>query len=388
MEQSKALSIKELVVEVKLIQEISKMQGIDNCDEQLTFFYDETGNCGKFSLRENGVNDPTALYNDFILGGVAYVGEESPVETESLIKALNIRSDELKFKNIYKTKDFISFLNSKKASVYIDWLYKSGLLIHYATINNLYYALVDLVDSLWDSQPQFLFSQNWVLALKSSLYNFCKEHLAETLTLLYRYNYPNIERERTQSFCCDFCSFIQTCNDEASQQGFLIESFRQMLKYAGKYGELVFLYDNESNVLVEEYYTLYQSRCCAYVNSFHHFDYEKVILSKMEKSSLLKDGQPFINYDFIDSKQNKMIQASDVFVGLMGKLFSFLDDASFEKIKSLKRIENKDALENLAKINSLMNRSVDFHKMMIQNVNDVQLTQERMLKMEFVTKDV
>lgn len=64
-------------------------------------------------------------------------GEESPVETESLIKALNIRSDELKFKNIYKTKDFISFLNSKKASVYIDWLYKSGLLIHYATINNL-----------------------------------------------------------------------------------------------------------------------------------------------------------------------------------------------------------------------------------------------------------
>lgn len=137
MEQTKALSIKELVVDVKLIQEISKMQGIDNCDEQLTFFYDETGNCGKFTLRENGVNDPTALYNDFILGGVAYVGEESPVETESLIKALNIRSDELKFKNIYKTKDFISFLNSKKASVYIDWLYKSGLLIHYAIINNL-----------------------------------------------------------------------------------------------------------------------------------------------------------------------------------------------------------------------------------------------------------
>lgn len=74
MEQTKALSIKELVVDVKLIQEISKMQGIDNCDEQLTFFYDETGNCGKFTLRENGVNDPTALYNDFILGGVAYVG--------------------------------------------------------------------------------------------------------------------------------------------------------------------------------------------------------------------------------------------------------------------------------------------------------------------------
>ena len=375
-------------MDTRLIQEISKMQGVDSCNEKLMFFYDETGNCGKFSLRENGVNDPTALYNDFILGGVAYTDEKSPADVEALIKDLDIKSDELKFKNIYKTKDFISFLNSKKASIYIDWLYKSGLLIHYATINNLYYALVDLVDSLWDSQPQFLFSPDWVFALKSSLYNFCKEHLAETLILLYRYNYPNIEREKTQSFCHDFCDFIQTYNDEATQQGFLVENFRQMLKYAGKHGELVFLYDNENNVLVEGYYTLYQSRCCAYVNSFHHFDYEKVILSKMEKSSLLKDGQPFINYDFIDSKQNKMIQVSDVFVGLMGKLFSFLDNASFEKIKSLKRIENKDALENLAKINGLINRSVDFHKMMIQNVNDIQLAQERMSKLELFTKDI
>lgn len=371
-----------------LFKKYQKMQGVDNCNEQLTFFYDETGNCGKFSLCENGVNDPTALYNDFILGGVAYVGEESPVEVESLIKALNIHSNELKFKNIYKTKDFISFLNSKKASIYIDWLYKSGLLVHYATINNLYYALVDLVDSLWDSQPQFLFSQDWVLALKSSLYNFCKEHLVETLTLLHRYNYPNIEREKAQSFCRDFCNFIQTYNDETTKQGFLIENFCQMLKYAGKQGKLVFLYNNESNVLVEEYYTLYQSRCCAYVNSFHHFDYEKVILAKMEKSSLLKDGQPFVNYEFVDSKNNKIIQVCDVFVGFMWKLFRFLDDASFGNIKSLKITENKDALENLAKINSLINRSAGFHKMMIQNVNDVQLTQERMLKMDFFTKDI
>jgi len=197
-----------------------------------------------------------------------------------------------------------------------------------------------------------------------------------------------IEREKAQSFCRDFCNFIQTYNDEATQEGFLVENFRQMLKYAGKHGELVFLHDNESNVLVEEYYTLYQSRCCAYMNSYHHFDYEQVIFAKMKKSSLLIDGKAFINYDFIDSKSNKMIQVCDVFVGFMGKLFRFLDDMSFERIKSLKTIENKDALENLAKINSLINRSVDFHKMMIQNANDVQLAQERMSKLELFTKNI
>ena len=81
-------------MDANLIQEISKMQGVGNCNEQLTFFYDETGNCGKFSLRENGVNDPTALYNDFILGGVAFVGDTCPADPDKLISDLRLQSNE------------------------------------------------------------------------------------------------------------------------------------------------------------------------------------------------------------------------------------------------------------------------------------------------------
>lgn len=376
------------LMEVNMIREMTNFQGIPYCDEKMTFFYDETGNCGKFSLSESGVNDPTALNNDFILGGVSFIGDTCPADLDKLISDLRLQSNELKFKNLYKSGYFISFMKSRRATVYIDWLYNSGLYIHYATINNLYYSLVDMVDSLWETQPQFAFSFEWVIQLKSALYNFCKEHLAETLNLLYKYHYPNIDKDNTVEFSRDFCNLIQTYNDESTEQGFWVECFRQMLKNAGRHGELVFLHDNESNILVEEYYTLYQSRCYTYKYSLHHFDFEKVILAKMQASPMTDNGQPFVNYDFLDSKQNKMIQVSDVFVGLMAKMFQFLDAISIEAIATLKTEENTVALVNFSKINELINRSDSYHPMMIQNVNDIDLTRQRMFKLQSLAKAV
>lgn len=354
------------------------------CDDVMTFYYDETGNCGKFILREDGVNSPSALNDDFILGGVAFSGNKCPVNPEELISKLKIQADELKFKNIYvKKNNFLEFMGTNRVSIYVDWLYNSGLYIHYATINNLYYGLVDMVDSLWQVQPQFCFSMEWGLLLKSSLYNFCKEHLEDTLNLFYRYNYPNIEREKVDDFCFDFCSLIRSYNNEGTERGFYVEAFRQMFKYAAKKGELTFLHDNENNILVDGYWSLYQGRCENYKNAIHHFDYEKVILKKLEDFPLIENNIPFVNYDFVDSKQNKMIQICDVFVGLMSKLFKFLDETPLDLIKTLKKESNSNTLENMQKIHDLIIRSENFHKMMIQNISDVDLVQQRFLKLQF-----
>ncbi|MGN1154698.1 MAG: DUF3800 domain-containing protein [Agathobacter sp.] len=367
-----------------LRQSGAELHGIPMCNDHMTFFYDETGNCGKFSLREEGVNDPTALKNDFILGGVAYDGDTCPADIESLFAALNLKSEEMKIRNICRSKDFMSFIGSKRATAYIDWLYNSGLYIHYAALNNLYYALVDMVDSLWDSQPQFAFSFGWAMQLKSALYRFCKEHLDEVLPLLHRFHYPNLERENTQDFADVFCNLIRTYNDETTQQGFLIECFRQMLKYAGRQGELVFLHDNESNVLVEEYYTLYIGRCYTYKYSIHHFDFEKVILAKMQSVPLMDNENIFVNYDFLDSKNNPLIQVSDVLVGLLSRLFEYLDAVTFDDITRMNPEEGKTQLSNLKKIFTLISQADNRHQMMIQNINDVSLIQERMGKLQML----
>ena len=360
------------------------------CDNVMTFYYDETGNCGKLILRDSGVNSPSSLSENFILGGVAFIGDKCPISPETLISELKLQSNELKFKNIYtKRRNFLDFMETPRISSYINWLYDSDLYIYYATINNLYYALVDMVDSLWESQLQFCFSIEWIIQLKSVLYNFCRNHLKGTLNLFYKYHYPNIERNQTKNFCLDFCNFIQKYNEEETNHGFFLECFRQMLKAAGRFGELVFLHDNENNILVDGYWSLYQGRCATYKNAFHHFDFEKVILAKFKEFPMIENNSPFINYDFIDSKQNRMIQVCDVFVGFMAKLFKFLDEISFESIIKLKKECNNKVLENFRKIYTLIIRSENFHKMMIANINDINLIKQRFLKLKyFATTDI
>ena len=373
-------------MDIGFIRDLGNLQGIAFCDKKVSFFYDETGNCGNFTINEMGVNDPTALCHDFILGGISYLGENCPADPDELFKDLKLKSNELKFRHINRDKDFMTFMGSYRLTIYLDWLCNNDFYVHYATINNLYYALVDMVDSLWESQPQFIFSFEWILQLKSALYYFCLEHLDDCLKLLYKYHYPNIRKEKTEEFCHDFCAYIQINNVETTEQGFLIECFRQMLKYAGKQGELIFLHENEDNILIDGYYGLYQQRCYTYKNSFHHFDFEKVIVRKMKENPLFEGDNLFINYDFLDSKQNKMIQVSDVFVGLLGKLFYFLDNITYEMINSLKTNSNKEALSNFAKIFKLIDRSEKFHKTMVLNINDIRMINHRMLKLKCITE--
>ena len=52
-------------------------------------------------------------------------------------------------------------------------------------------------------------------------------------------------------------------------------------------------------------------------------------------------------------------------------------------IKTLKKESNSNTLENMQKIHDLIIRSENFHKMMIQNISDVDLIQQRFLKLQF-----
>lgn len=42
----------------------AEIHGLPLCDDLMTFYYDETGNCGKLILTDDGVNDETALECD------------------------------------------------------------------------------------------------------------------------------------------------------------------------------------------------------------------------------------------------------------------------------------------------------------------------------------
>ena len=164
---------------------IFALNGIPPFEEEMTFYYDESGNCRKFSLTDAGFNNTDALKGDFVLAGVAHEGRSFDIDVPSLYAALDYKEGqkELKFKHLFhNSKDFQSFIGSKRATGFLEWLIRSGLYIHYSALNNLYYSLVDIVDSLWETHPQWLM---YMWGIKGALYDFVIEHQDEVIDREY-----------------------------------------------------------------------------------------------------------------------------------------------------------------------------------------------------------
>jgi hypothetical protein len=73
----------------------------------------------------------------------------------------------------------------------------------------------------------------------------------------------------------------------------------------------------------------------------------------------------------------RLIQVSDVWVGLLGKLFFMLDESTPRMIKSKMESLNKEQKECIEIINSLIDRSESLHRALIQNVNSIEMVQHR-----------
>ena len=159
------------------------LQEIPPFDEEYDFYYDETGNCRKFSLKENGFNFNDAINKNFILGGIAIKQKQEPLNFDFLYSDLGFvkdEQDELKFKNVYhNSKNFLDFIGSNRATAFLKWLNNNNIYIHYLTLNNLYYSLVDIVDSL-ETEEIIKFN----VKLKNALYNFVKQHIKEITQIL------------------------------------------------------------------------------------------------------------------------------------------------------------------------------------------------------------
>ena len=93
---------------------------------------------------------------------------------------------------------------------------------------------------------------------------------------------------------------------------------------------------------------------------------------------------PFKNYEFVESKENELIQVSDVFVGVLSRVFRYLDGITAEDINEIDRVKYAQAIENLQKLHELIIRADRKHPMLIQNANDMRLTQMRMVKLELL----
>lgn len=369
------------VAEMKIT--IESLNGIPPFNEEMTFYYDESGNCRKFSLTGTGFNNTDALKGDFVLAGVAHEGVSFDIDVPALYSALDYKEGqkELKFKHLYhNSEDFLSFIGSKRATEFLSWLNQSGLYIHYSALNNLYYSLVDIVDSLWETQPQCIM---YMQEIKGALYDFVIDHQDEVIDILNRHTYPDVKN--ASAFCDELCSLIWQYNDDSEYDpGFFLELFRQMMKTAGKLDQMIFVQDNEPFLLIKEYYLFYLERCEIFSKSKHIFDEEQTVQRQLSKIELYEDGILINNWQFVKSHENIYVQISDLVAGLLRKLFTFLDEKTAAEIISIALRLNDKQVDNFTKLWMLISKSDEKSSLFIKNANSTKNVRERMLKLRFL----
>ncbi len=331
-----------------------RYHGLTSADRVYTIFYDETNNVRKLHITSDGlnVNDPAC----FVLGGIAHEGLSGKIDITGLRERLRIQAStkEIKLDHIGKG-DFLSLLKSTKMQNLLEWLGENNLHIHFQVVDLIYWSTVDIVDSILAQGKQ---ASLMVLGprLKDDLYTILRSDVAGTMSLLRRYKYPDVGKERAAEFAGELLDLVDVFH--AQLQDFNYQMLRGVLQMALKLETLVFLAGGKQNVLLDDFSTFYIKRICILKYSQHVFDAEPRVRDQVEAHRLTDNGRPFRNYQFVDSHDCPGVQISDVVAGLLGKAFTFLNRNSMSELYALKQNLSDRQLRCLQYLVDLLDRSI------------------------------
>lgn len=334
-------------------------------NEKYTFYYDETNNCRKFWIREADNSFNTDYDADFVLAGVCFDGIVPTVRLEDLIEVLNLQKNtkEIKFSKHFSKKNFLDCMGEKRTRDFFRWLDAQDLYIHYFNINNLYYAIVELFDSITD--PRELTELDFdYFGMKSILYETLRQNPGQLQKIMAEYRFPNISQDRITSFCDKMISMFPIVYNCSTEQKYLIAC----LKRAKEKGELVFLEKNIDFVMQENYFEFYIDPICTYGESMHYFDEELSIQNVFGDYSLKRNGKEVTNFSFVNSLSEVWIQVSDVVAGIFGKLFCFVNQKG--KREMIKEIAgySEIQLESVYLLNKLRNEANSKDKGLLHSI--------------------
>jgi len=368
----------------------------ENIDNKYTFFYDETNNIRKLFLKENGkVNiQLKELNQNFLLGGICYEDTTTliSVDFEKLKSDLYLDKKiiednlEIKFKHIAKG-DFLKCLKSKKLKTFLEWIISNNLYIHYSSLDIFYWSIVDIIESSVEYYPYFQYED--LNYFKKLLYEIAKVDLENFLNILFKYDYPNIKTKKNKKFLNEIIKYID------KHKKYLIESEKitndveiftliDILRSA-KNKELVFIENNISLELIDEFGSFYQRPLGLFKNSKHIFDIEEEVINHFNQFEFY-DGETIIdNYIFKDSKDDFLIQVSDITVGFLGKYMTFINELKFSEINKVKDNLNSLQKDNMTLLFKLLIQSKLKTKAFVHHIAPLtEIEKDRLLTQEFI----
>ena len=232
-----------------------------------------------------------------MLAGLVKKEEDTvDVSLESFRKILKLQAnvEEIKFKKLYSKGDFLQCVKEKRLFETLSWIDKSPFFIHYTNVNNLFYTLVEIFDSIVSPDEIIEFGYDY-LKMKSIFYYMFKEKADELQKLMFKYRYPNIQRENIEMFCNELLFLLGSRKEMRKEEKFLAG----MLARAAKSDELIFLHDNDDYIMQENYAEFYIDPIRKYQKSTHIFD-EEMTVQEIVKNQIAQGENMADNFKFAE----------------------------------------------------------------------------------------
>lgn len=342
-----------------------EMFGLTGADSVYTFYHDETNNIRKLHIDEQGLNVPEL--KTFVLGGVVHEGPPRPLDLSSLRQAMHIQpsAHEIKLKHVAKG-EFLDILKSRKLTTFLQWIADNDLMLHYHDLDPLYWSVVDVIDSILPKLGSPMLFQNHAL-LKSDFAEIVRHELSFVVDLFLRYDYPDIAPQNRESFLNDLIDLV------GRNAGLLHEEMNAMMLtgvlQAGRaLDELTFIEGYSARKLIENFSVFYRNRVAVFRNAEHIMDMEPEIRDAFEDVQLSFNGEPFTNYRFSVSHSEAGIQLSDIAVGVIGKMHTYLSQTPAEEIDKDRANLTGFSLKNTELLRDLINSSNTANRAFLHHV--------------------
>ena len=354
----------------------SQLNHIKSANESLLFFYDESNNIRKYHNKDGRFN--ASEYQNFSLGGIVLIDSFENTEFDDLIEMLkfggNDNFSEFKLKHflVKKCNNFIEKINSQKLNTLLEYLYlKQGVFIHFQILNFFYYGIVDIVDTLFESELGF--TKDDLDSLKTYIYTKMIVDYNYWSQKFWEYDYPNISNEQMPKFLDDLISYFVKTRTSTTRERRLKDRFISLCSQRKRMlrdSKHILLSGNNPNSLVNSLSEVYQEKIFVYNRSYHIFDEEDSISERWKEIGFYEWG---INkkFEFRKSETDVRIQISDVLAGIIAKLFDFLSQIS--DIAELERLlreipDNSNSYKVLQHLFLFISKSDSFDRFFIKYI--------------------
>ena len=345
----------------RCIKKMLYAQGIDESflERHETLYYDESGNIKHLIVKGQSLN--ADIDSVFVLGGIQAEDSISTTEMKSLLgKSVD---SELKAKDDLKG-GFADILRKNNFKQILELILNRNWHIHFNAVQVLYYAFVDIVDSI------DRFNDNPML-FKSLLYEVLKTDPIRTINHFKQYKYPNVKNRDKENFISGIVDIVEQYISKLPTNTPIripLQILRKRIDDAKSQDELPFIQDEETHIWVKQFTQFYRQEIMQFYKKTLIFDEEKQVHKELDQEEFKIEGNTIKNYSFVDSSSNAMIQISDYVVSIIRKYVVFLDRQPEEVECDINNFDENQK-SNFILLNKVLKRSNDFNPAFIKFIS-------------------